>query len=438
MHTLTLSAVVQIPWRDYFDPNASIPDNARNLGEAARAAACSLYQRYPRWLTGDYSGLDVPSPQRFLWDFICRDEPPPVLPPGSPPPFVGGQCCDVVYRVIVQVNVDGNATTVALDRLGKIEGIKFRTVGTSDADYQRAAYLISSEAQTCRPVIEDLLGSVDADGGGVLEATVINIVRLDGQPDECGDRPPEFPDLLPEPEDLNFPINVNIDGFDISVPVSIPFTVYPPIVNFAPEFSVNIGGMRVTFDLGGVNFTFNSPGNPPRIPDGNDPRPPSSQPPPVRPPSGSPGGACPDVDLTPVIARLIPIQSDVAVTRENVELLLDCDRCRRPEIGSPQLGVQKLPPASSGIVPLPDRTAWVGIDILEMPELPRTQIGLDAPNVYYAGWFSMGSGDNNGERGAIRYRSNAYPVEEGITNFTYTLYPGYKGEVTVWFVTEEE
>jgi hypothetical protein len=76
--------------------------------------------------------------------------------------------------------------------------------------------------------------------------------RTDGQPDTCGDPPPEYPpEIPPTQNDLSTTINiVNIDGFDTTF--NLEYNQTNSNYNFPLSFKLN--GSNVTFDLSGITI----------------------------------------------------------------------------------------------------------------------------------------------------------------------------------------
>ena len=164
----------------------------------------------------------------------CDPADDPVIPP---PPFTGGQCPDIVYRVSYQnQTADGPVGAPAI-----ISGVG--PVGGGSTTPQGGSFIIFNGVP------------VGVASGTILIApTIISIVRADGQPDECGDIPPVFPP--PTPIDIDIDVTYNIDD-GTEVTVTIPF-IYAPITT-----DIN-GSFRIpfTFEFGDIEFSGNIGFNP--------------------------------------------------------------------------------------------------------------------------------------------------------------------------------
>jgi hypothetical protein len=275
----------------------------------------------------------------------------------------------------------------------------------------------------------------------VLEWVSFVVTRQDGGPDNCGDPPIDYPDDKPGPQDFSFPVVVPVGGDNFTFPVVIPFIDLSPEFNLNPQIKVNVGPFNLTFELGGVDVAVNPTINlPDSVPVGGDPRPPINRPP-TEPPLPPPGGncpPCPDLDLTPVLNKLEDIDDDLELVAENVELLLDCDRCDIPPIGSNRYAVAEYVGVTSGDWMIGTNAPWVEVTLTQIPANPRMQIGDDGPDVYYAGWYAFGSGAAPADRNAIRYAKQAISIPEGHNRFTFTLYPGYISTVRVFSLIDED
>lgn len=422
--------MVQFPWQFWSDPNAAIAPSVRQIGNRARDIGCDLYRRFPRWLTGDYGAVALPNPVRLLWDMMCQD--PADDPPGPEVPFTGGQC-PVRYTVVVNFSAAGGAPglppanfNVTLRPYGPIRGLRI----TANGGGGKSLDLIGAEFFDPNiQAVYNVTTWTDSAYSGET-GTIVSLTREDGQPDECGDPPPEWPDVMPEPGDLTFVTNINIDGVDVSVPVIIPTINFNPNFNFQPQFTVDIGGVRVTIDLGGIDFSFDPTINLPRIPSGPDPRPPADRPPPVTPPTPGNGGECPDVNLEPVLTAIAEVKQDTEEILALIEELLNCDRCKREPITFNGYALRSSGAAQSGVVQLDPKSRWVRLEITQTPANARIQWGVDAPDVYFAGWYFFITGASANDRRPVHFLDNAYETVEGSQSFAYTLPAGYLGVVT--------
>lgn len=93
-------------------------------------------------------------------------------------------------------------------------------------------------------------------------------------------------------------------------------------------------------------------------------------------------------------------------------------------------------PAQSGVIDLPQFTERIRIQLIDYPVNARQQDGVDAPDVYYAGWFSLGAGGTGGVRTPIHYLSHNIDVPVGCDTFDYTCYLGFSAQITVFYRVE--
>jgi len=429
--------VVRIPYGELGGNNPTGGNGLANAANAARGAVCSLYRRYPRWLHGPaYSpGALVMRP---FFDNLCDPPQQPPLPPSRP--FTGGQCAGVSYRVVVAYK-NSPGTSGSPQTLEGTDTFFLR--GPIGRRYVRTASVqelqITHTDLTGAPRATTVIGTSNLQR--VLEWVSFVVTRQDGGADTCGDPPIDYPDDQPPPGDLSFPVTIPVGGDSYTFPLIIPFIDLSPEFNLNPQINVQVGPFDFTFDLGGVNVGINPEINlPDTIPVGPDPRPPSGRPP-TRPPIAPPGGGCPpcpDLDLTPVLQAVADIDADLELVAADVKELLDCDRCDHPTIDDPSLLAAQFPPATSGTYAALVKPRWVRVELTEQPRNARMQVGEQAADVIYAGWYSIGSGNAEGDRNAIRYENQVMPFPEGTNLFSFTLYAGYKARVTIYSQPEEE
>jgi hypothetical protein len=204
--------------------------------------------------------------------------------------------------------------------------------------------------------------------------------RSDGQPDNCGDPPPEIPE--PPPPGWNGPTTINItynnnDGIDVTVPVGIVFgyadidingQIEIPItldINASGEFNfdTNLNGriefnnsQNITFNFGGNDFDFRPPpsrkpddvveGPPP--PPGTSPPPPDGGPPPPPPtddvedeipPPPDPETPPPDEEIPPPDEYEVIIGVRVIVTSFMGAPITRLQQGSNPDVQIPDLGL---------------------------------------------------------------------------------------------------
>lgn len=163
---------------------------------------------------------------------------------GSPPsirrPFTGGQC-EVDYYLIYAwkpVNTDGSlgaeVQQPSVTIPGPIRGLEGR--GAAGARQIVVTYGAGQEA---------ILRQSSAQQGDFQEVRIVQAVRLDGQPDSCGNPPPEVTNPGPDPSPLPpgpTPFNPG-PGIDIDIDVDIDID---PVLG--PRIVFDIGDGPVTID----------------------------------------------------------------------------------------------------------------------------------------------------------------------------------------------
>jgi hypothetical protein len=243
---------------------------------------------------------------------------------------------------------------------------------------------------------------------GTFKIEVLSVTRVDNGIDNCGSLPAQYPPGLP-PTNKTYG-NTNITNNDGST-FAIPFAYIP--VTFAPEFSPNIrvdvGGVTVKFDLGGVDVYFPEEAPPPRsLPprEGLPPAPPNSPEPPPYPPDrpkpDAPGGNkrdSPDIQIDPPEQKPVPPGEG-----ENPP----------PE-----------PPEESDEQDAPGIT-YLEITLTKDPN--KAQFGGKGETVYFGGWvaFRYKTGGFS-PREQINFRKSVFKAPEGADGYTYTLTNGAQG-----------
>lgn len=431
--------MVDITWADFNNAANAFNPVTGAVANVARAAVCGLYNRFPDFTQALIGSIPYTGgASAFMLPFACPNDPPPP-PPVSP--FEGGQC-PKLYDVDVYLEFPPSdpPTQPPFTRIdtfrvwGTIKGVEVLPNGEGGG---RIDLFHGEEGNPAAVVSTDVISWQLAAYGAVV--TRIEAIRtVDGSPDECGNPLPRYPLVRPGPGDLSFPVDINVDGFSITVPLAFVFLDFSAQVSITPQINIDVGGVRVNFTIEGITFNFNPPSvtpRPPALPP-IDPRPPADRPPPAppRPPQPS---ECPDLDLTPVLRAIENLDEDVEVVSENVELLLDCDRCARPPISDESLRTQISSNVNSAVIPLPPRSRWVSVEQTSAPANAQGQPGFNAPNVQFSGWYSVGSQFSTSTRVPIQYRNVDIPIDTGMTKFSITLYAGHVATVTVYFEEDD-
>lgn len=218
---------------------------------------------------------------------------PPLPPPGIGLPITGGQCF-AFYRVTVTYQITNADTCVVVDRgtqQAVVRGpLSFITESIATANS-------SCGSTTVRPIKNEQLvvlsgtGSREAAFGGGWPALgdycyVQSVVRLDGQPDDCGDGPiipypnppspipypdpPRDPDgnpFIPPPDPpIYIPIPTGPGLPPIIIPIGIGPLILAPNVSFPISVPISISGSIIGYGMiaidGSVTFIFNGQGIP--------------------------------------------------------------------------------------------------------------------------------------------------------------------------------
>lgn len=229
-----------------------VVDRSQDFGfqvaDQTRRGLCQLWQNLP--------GALIPNPgdafRRGALSALCQDFTPP---PPPAPSFPGGQC-PVSYRLTfrragVQIST-GNEFDQTLESqiiTGPISGNQYRQDGNN-----RILFVTDGNGQ------EVTLTFANSVTNNITFLGVLFATRLDGQPDNCGDPPPQFPgDSIVEEGDTIFEGDTIVEG-DRTQSISIDFspTFEDEVCIGQFVFCADVEGNRVTLDAGGV--TINLPG----------------------------------------------------------------------------------------------------------------------------------------------------------------------------------
>ena len=362
----------------HFDPSGffeSTGNAAARFGEQLRDAiithSCNIWTSFPTFVTG---GRDpISSYARGFMNGVC--EAAGTSAPSIEPGVTGGQCPEVEYRVTIEYTsgAGGPVRDRGVNVFGPVSGASFQIGGATPR------YEIGVTAAEAPPGTNQIFYMVDAYSltlGPPDYVIILDIVRLDGQPDNCGNKPPEYPpETPPTQQDLSTTINItNIDGVDNEY--SLTWNNTNNLFNFPFHFKLN--GTNVVVDVGGVTIYGDPNVTSPNT--GNESLPP-----------GSDGGKDVDGnDYEEVFPDTeFPALPDL-VTPELVEVVLEYFLC---ELGVIEIieGIVKLPPGYSAIWQLiitvlknivqeicEDDTGEIGF-----PEIYPVLPGVDRPIIMY-------------------------------------------------------
>lgn len=223
-------------------------DFGYQVANQARRALCGLWTNLP--------GALIPNPgdafRRGALSALCQDFPPPDAPSV---PFSGGQCPNVNYSFTVRAIRNGVVVNNAgVSGLGPI-GLEVEQTDNSSP--------VNPDGRTRQAFATFQGGSVRVAAGSGDEQTqfsVVNVVRTDGNPDNCGNPQPVFegPTTIDEGDTI-FEGDTIVEG-DRNIPITIDFspTFEDEVCIGQFVFCADVEGNRVTLDVGGV--TINLPG----------------------------------------------------------------------------------------------------------------------------------------------------------------------------------
>lgn len=404
------------------------------MARAARDGFCRVYRAAPHWLLAENLPAPLSMGSEQLFRRIC---PPPTAPP--PPSFapVQGQCPGVLYRVtyrqrVYQVSNPNGGLDSTQDYpallVGPIGGVRRQgAANNSSSPTARAQFYLSYDGGRQEVLLFDAAVQT-----AIAYAYVTQIVRPDGQPDTCTLPRPIYPrQPPPQPGDLSFNIDIDLGGNTINVPFTFAPTVYPPDVNIGPNVFVNVAGNTFNFNAGGVDITIPiGGGSPITLPPGQDPRP---QPPPPKDPSPKPT----PFDYKPINDRFDRVDGDFDTLFPLVDLLLDCDRCIDVPVDDSDYEVVTYPASQTLQIDLPRQCAFCTIELTEIPRNAKTQSGIQAPDVFYAGWAEFGANGSYLPREPIHFTNSCFTPSTFADGFAFTLAAGYRGVLRVYFNQED-
>lgn len=222
---------------------------------------------------GAVAGLATAAGAALIYARGCNHELPPSALPA--PPFTGGQCSGVTYRVYVNANrvyaggASGAPSSTPISTYGDVQGA---VVGCFSVDADTSVSLTIEGATNAIP--DQVAGISPADYGkwSYQAISITSVVRLDGLPDTCGNPPPVPPPLSPGDNVVNNNVTyVNSDGDTVTnnfnfvfgyaqvnlngqleIPVTIQNTVTP---------TLNVSG-TLNLSSGNININLGDPGSP--------------------------------------------------------------------------------------------------------------------------------------------------------------------------------
>ena len=314
------------------------------LEEAARIAFCDIAAAgvaggllfaglTATTVAGLLGGLAVSGVSAHLYASYCGRPMPPEE--RGDDPFEGGQCDDIPYRVELSAAafIFSNGAYLPIGRIGlsfSVTGPVTRAqVVKDEGNFNEVRFIVSAKNEsfneiqlpgnpvpTGQPPPDDFTGQFNANDFQV------NVVRVDGLPDICGN-PPRLPPIFPPGGNVinNNIIYIDAGGNTINAPVTLRFGIpridvrgdftIPLTINFDNDATLNIGG-DVNFNTG--DFTINVGGGTPPpgvgVGDPDNVVPPPTSPPPLPPgvPPDPPGTVPGEPGAPPATPPTIPTE----------------------------------------------------------------------------------------------------------------------------------
>lgn len=253
-------SVIDDPIKRGVHPALGVSNFTEALANGARSAACQLLG-LPQYLNDMTTRLSGGTFTPFLGGIpnlwrraLCDTD----APPSNPPPWTGGQCA-FFYNVTYRRAFTQNSTGVEVDQnvnfpspvVGPVSR-RFRQVGDN-----RIMDIVNG--------LGNVVGSpsINSTTNTIEFFDIISTTPTNGQPDTCGNPPPEYPPLTPP--DVTIPRDIpytNSDGVDVTIPVVFVFAraqidvdanvIIPFTLNLSPMLNIT-GNLNVD---GTVNFNF--------------------------------------------------------------------------------------------------------------------------------------------------------------------------------------
>ena len=322
---------------------------------------CYIWSKYPK------SVLVNPYARGFGRGICSRVGEP--VPPIPAPSFLGGQCSGVFYDVYLHTtrpDFDGtliaDVTTIP-NRRGKIKSVNMTNVNTPSGNWYFVLDYEPLDGNT------PYYGIVPGYGGSTPILTRIELVRVDGNPDNCGNPPAEYPpDPVRQPPDFtrNYTYNIYNTQGDVINQVNGDLNL-DINSNLTFPITINVSGIKFIIDYDGIKLPPPPPGNKPE-PNDDDPN-------------------------TIVITE----PPEVAVKKTFNDILL-----------------------------------YVTLDVTQKPTNAKTQWGAGAPDVYYCGWFEFLINGQAVNRQPVHFISNVFIAPDNANGYAYTLYVGFKGKAKAY------
>lgn len=368
------------------------------VGETAEAAArglCQIYRNNPGLSDFyDYTGASGAIINGTL-NALCPADRGGLPAPPTTPPFNGGQCDGIRYRLRLEGVLDRDPSNIAVSdsysAYGQITGITTSETASASGQVQvfcRGTQLWTTTNPPIQPFGQYATGVIAAPQGSNHRTwRLASTTRMSPGTDTCGDPPATYPITPVTPPGISFPVNIPISP---TVNVAIPLVYIPikPNISFSPQFQVDVGGINFTFDAGGVTV---------RLPDIN----PSPQPIP-----GYPGLPYPQPKL--------PTSPSTPGGNTN-----------------PGQGGTVVCPDPCPTIPEPEAKRFLKVVLTKLPD--KWQYGNTGENVYFAGWIAFQSSSGGYyPRQQINFATSVFEFPADSENFTVTFTNGSAGQTSTY------
>lgn len=355
-------------------------DNAANglttlsqeIGEAARSAYCAITQSNPFSVIYD-NPLTSGIVKRALSDLCGQD------PPGTPPPpFEGGQCRGVRYRVGIKYRIqDGEEIETTRDVYGVVQNVTAEQFQTGWRLCLNAGTQLDPDAARCYSI-----SFINLSENPFNNERISGVTPLDGADDKCGDPPGPGYESEPPPPDIIINRQVNITnnfGDETTYNVKVNrdgdrYVRFPPVLNVN---GVSVGIDVTGVSVGDVNITRRSGGGGGRANDPGD-----------------------------------------SVTQDSE------DGVKEPELDETE-EEETEGGAEEGI----ERLVALKVIVVAQPSNAKIVYGRQGPDVIYAGWIEFSNDGFYYPRHYIDFQSQYYPAPDGATGYAVTLKKGYRASI---------
>lgn len=388
---------------------AGTADFLDNVSEATRGFTCDFWQSFPNYVVNGKN--PVSSLTRGFMNNLCADL---GNPPAPTPAFSGGQCTGVQYGIRYQTAIISGGTLAGWSStfqnstgnlIGAIASIQLFAQNVPcplehwSFNGQGIAPTFNNANRQYRLDVVDSTGTTKQIvlSGGASGVRFISFYRIDGQPDNCGNPPANYPENEPNPGDFSSTITINNnDGLDLTVPI----TIIEGDQHF--PFNIDVGGINLQLHMGGFYFNYNplgGDGTPVPLPDGQD---------------------------------------DPLPTPDDLNGKKTVEYQPSPDTDEDIIVVDKAPedPKEEDIG---TKLKYVVVNVISAPQNVKGQWGGEnAPDVRYCGWFEWKFDAYYGVRQPIHWYSAIFVAPPGATGYAYTLYNGIVGFASIYTLKTNE